>query len=134
MERKEKEQPEKVLWKIFIKILLNRIFILETPPVRSPSVLSSDSGSSDEEKAIRDGYVHPTSLKAWKQKKDKEIQEQEQQVKTKRPQSGARSVKGKSPRPGEKSAKSPPPREKSPKGSKSKPPTSVSPSERPPVS
>ncbi|CAF0734574.1 unnamed protein product [Rotaria sordida] len=102
----------------------------KTSPVRSPSV-SSDSGhSSDEEKAIRDDYIHPTSLKAWKQKKDKEVQEQEQQAKPKRPLSGTRSPKGKSPRPPEKAAKPPTPREKSPKGAKTKRPTSATPSEK----
>jgi hypothetical protein len=136
-ERKEKEPLEKVFSKL-IKILSNKIFILETPPVRSASA-STDSGhSTDEEKAIRDDYVHPTSLKAWKQKKDKEVLEQDQQAKAKRPASGSRSAKAKSPRAGEKAAKSPtrektaksPPREKSPKGSKTKRPTSATPSEK----
>lgn len=106
------------------------LLLLETPPPRSPSVLSSDSGNStDEEKAIRDDYVHPTSLKAWKQKKDKEMQEQEQQqqlVKSRRPQSGNRSAKVKSPKAAEKTGKPPTPREKSPKSSKAKRPTSAS--------
>jgi hypothetical protein len=98
--------------------------------VRSPS-LSSDSGNStDEEKAIHDDYVHPTSLKAWKQKKDKEMQEQEPQVKGKRPQSGGRSAKVKSPKGAEKPAKPPSPREKSPKGGKSKRPTSATAAEK----
>jgi len=134
VERKEKEQQEKVFFKHWIQIFLNQIFILETPP-RSPSVASSDSGNStDEEKAIRDDYVHPTSLKAWKQKKDKDIQEQEQQVKAKRPQSGNRSAKVKSPRAAEKGSKPPTPREKSPKASKTKRPTSATPSEKSAVS
>lgn len=108
--------------------------ILETPPVRSPSVSSDSGNSTDEDKAIRDDYVHPTSLKAWKQKKDKEMQEQEQQVKAKRPQSGNRSAKVKSPKAAEKTTKPASPREKSPKGSKSKRPTSAGPSEKSAVS
>ena len=113
----------------------NISYFSETPPVRTPSAASSDSGNStDDEKFIRDDYVHPTSLKAWKQKKDKEVQEQEQQVKTKRPQSGARSAKVKSPKAAEKAGKSPTPREKSPKTGKSKRPTSAAPSEKQSVS
>ena len=123
----------------------NRVLFLETPPVRSPSVTSDSGNSTDEEKAIRDDYVHPTSLKAWKQKKDKETQEQEQQIKAKRPQSGSRSAKAKSPKgdkggkpatprdkspKGEKGGKPATPREKSPKGGKSKRPTSATPSEK----
>ncbi len=132
VERKLKQQQqEKVFFKNWIKIFSNKIFILETPP-RSPSVASSDSGnSSDEEKAIREDYVHPTSLKAWKQKKDKETQEQEQQIKAKRPQSGNRSDKVKSPRAAaEKASKPTTAREKSPKGNKIKRPTSATPSEK----
>ncbi|CAF4384534.1 unnamed protein product [Rotaria sp. Silwood2] len=102
----------------------------KTPPARSPSVSSDSGNSSDEEKTIRDDYVHPTSLKAWKQKKDKETQEQEQQVKAKRPPSGNRSPKVKSPRAAEKAAKPPTPRDKSPKGTKTKRPTSATPSEK----
>ena len=89
-------------------------------------------------------------MKAWKQKKDKETQEQDQQVKAKRPQSGSRSAKAKSPK-GDKGGKPPTPREKSPKaaekavkpatprekspkGGKSKRPTSATPSEKAAVS
>ncbi|CAF0831903.1 unnamed protein product [Rotaria sp. Silwood1] len=102
----------------------------KTSPTRSPSVSSDSGNSSEEEKAIRDDYVHPTSLKAWKQKKDKETVEQEQQVKAKRPPSGNRSPKAKSPRAAEKAAKPPTPREKSPKGTKTKRPTSATSSEK----
>lgn len=112
------------------------LFFIETPPVRSPSVSSDSGNSTDDEKAIRDDYVHPTSLKAWKQKRDKELKEQEEQVKSKRPTSG-RSAKTKSPKggskptsPREKTSKSPTAREKSPKGGKSKRPTSATPSEK----
>ncbi|CAF3921090.1 unnamed protein product, partial [Rotaria magnacalcarata] len=93
---------------------------VQTPPVRSASVSSDSGNSTDEEKTIRDDYVHPTSLKAWKQKKDKEIQEQDQQAKGKRPTSGTKSPKAKSPRGAEKAAKTTTPREKSPKGAKEK--------------
>ncbi|CAF4641723.1 unnamed protein product [Rotaria socialis] len=92
----------------------------KTSPLRSASVSSDSGNSTDEEKTIRDDYVHPTSLKAWKQKKDKEIQEQDQQVKAKRPTSGTKSPKAKSPRGAEKAAKVTTPREKSPKGAKGK--------------
>ncbi|CAM4745848.1 unnamed protein product [Rotaria magnacalcarata] len=92
----------------------------KTPPVRSASVSSDSGNSTDEEKTIRDDYVYPTSLKAWKQKKDKEIQEQDQQAKGKRPTSGTKSPKAKSPRGAEKAAKTTTPREKSPKGAKEK--------------
>jgi hypothetical protein len=102
----------------------------KTPPIRSASVSSDSGNSTDDEKAIRDDYVHPTSLKAWKQKKDKEMQEQEPQVKTKRPPSGNRSAKVKSPKAAEKTAKPPTPREKSPKGGKSKRPTSATAAEK----
>ena len=111
-------------------IFERKIFLLETPPVRTPSLTSDSGNSTDDEKVIRDDYVHPTSLKAWKQKKDKEAQEQEQQVKVKRPPSGSRSAKAKSPKAGDKAAKPPTPREKSPKAGKSKRPTSAAASEK----
>lgn len=104
--------------------------------------MSSDSGNStDEEKNIRDDYVHPNSLKAWKQKKEKEQQELEQQqaVKAKRPPSGTKGGKPKSPK-GDKTGtavavKPPTPREKSPKRVKSpKRPSSAAPSEKSVVS
>ena len=107
--------------------------------VRTPSVTSDSGHSSDEDKAIRDNYVHPTSLKAWKEKKDREVhekehherqqQQQQQQppppaAKSKQPTSeGGKPAKVKSARgaaaAGEKSTKPSTPREKSPKESKS---------------
>lgn len=110
----------KSMFKIYhIKPSIKTI-ILETSPGRSASASPDSGNSTDEERTIRDDYVHPTSLKAWKQKKDKEVQEQEQQTKAKRPPSGNKSPKPKSPRAAEKAAKSPTPGEKSPKGAKGK--------------
>jgi hypothetical protein len=94
--------------------------------IRSPSITSDSGNSTDEERAIRDDFVHPNSLKAWKQKKDKENEEAEQQqqqqaAKAKRPTSGNKSAAHKSPRgttAADKTAKATSPRDKSPKGAK----------------
>jgi hypothetical protein len=100
-------------------IMFQKSFTIETPPVRTPSASSDSGNNTDEEKIIRDDYVYPSSLKAWKQKKDKDMQELDQQPmsKTKRPTSSARGTKGKSSRVSP--VKVATPRVKSPKRSKS---------------
>jgi len=111
------------------------MFISETPPARSrsASVSSEPANITDEEQGIRDDYTHPTSLKAWKQKKDKEIQEQEL-AKAKRAQSATRVGKTKTPRGTEKEAKPSTPPEKSTKDSKTKQQPNAVPIEKPVVS
>lgn len=107
--------------------ILTKLFSFLESPARSRSATPDSGHSTEEERAIRDDYVHPTSLKAWKQKKDKETLELDQQQQSKvakRPASGKKDGKPKSPRGAqqtttEKPTKPPSPREKSPKRSKS---------------
>lgn len=104
--------------------------ISETPPARSrsASVNSENANITDEEPGIRDNYAHPTSLKVWKQKRDKEIEEQEL-AKAKRAQSATKG-KTKSPR----ATKPTTPLEKSAKDSKAKQQPAPVPVEKPVVS
>ena len=109
--------------------------ISETPPARSRSTsVSSEAGNTtaEDEQTIRDDYAHPTSLKAWKQKRDKEIQEEEL-AKAKRAESANKRGKTKTPRGSEKPGKEASPHEKSSKDSKLKQQTSTASIDKPPV-
>ncbi|UJR27796.1 hypothetical protein I4U23_009067 [Adineta vaga] len=100
----------------------------KTPPARSRSTsVSSEAGNTtaEDEQTIRDDYAHPTSLKVWKQKRDKEIQEEEL-AKAKRAESATKRGKTKTPRASEKA------QEKSSKDNKLKQQASSVSIEKPP--
>ncbi|CAF1080181.1 unnamed protein product [Adineta steineri] len=95
----------------------------KTPPSRSRSASAASSDAektpNEDEQVIRDDYAHPTSLKVWKQKRDKELEE-EALAKAKRAESATKKGKAKSPRASEKAGKTTTPNEKSSKDGKSK--------------
>ncbi|CAF0822833.1 unnamed protein product [Adineta ricciae] len=106
----------------------------KTPPARSRSTsVSSEAGNTtaEDEQTIRDDYAHPTSLKAWKQKRDKEIQEEEL-AKAKRAESATKRGKTKTPRGSEKPGKEASPHDKSSKDSKLKQQTNTASIDKPP--